>query len=138
RRAEVGAGAGGHRVTRAHAAARGVGGCGKIPFPPGPAGARGGPARRCPSDLGGRTFLFALLHGAELPVCSTSSEGRTVSPTLDAFLRSWPFEPWLLVVLLLSAWVYWRGWRVLNRRAPERWHSGRLGAFLGRRAAGVL
>jgi cytochrome c oxidase assembly factor CtaG len=54
-----------------------------------------------------------------------------VSPTLDAFLRSWPFEPWLLVVLLLSAWVYRRGWRVLNRRTPERWHAGRLGAFLG-------
>jgi len=128
----------------------------------------------------GRTFLFALLHGVDLPVCSTSSEGRTVSPTLDAFLRSWPFEPWLLVVLLLSAWVYWRGWRVLrgrlktpppiplpetergsrvvflplsasgrgsgggvaghplNRRAPERWHSGRLGAFLGGLAAVFL
>ena len=61
-----------------------------------------------------------------------------MSPTLDAFLRSWPFEPWLLVVLLLSAWVYWRGWRVLNRRAPERWHSGRLGAFLGGLAAVFL
>ncbi len=54
-----------------------------------------------------------------------------MSPTLDAFLRSWPFEPWLLLSLFLSAWVYWRGWLVLSRRDPRRWHGGRLAAFLG-------
>ena len=58
-----------------------------------------------------------------------------MSPTLDAFLRSWPFEPWLLTALLLSAWVYGRGWRVLNRRDAERWHTGLLWAFLGGLAA---
>src|SRR5438067_13384238 len=58
-----------------------------------------------------------------------------MSPTLDAFLRSWPFEPWLLAALLLSAWIYGRGWRVLNRRDADRWHPGRLGAFLGGLAA---
>ena len=58
-----------------------------------------------------------------------------MSPTLDAFLRSWPFDPWLLAALLLTAGVYLRGWLVLHRRDPRRWHGGRLAAFLGGLAA---
>jgi cytochrome c oxidase assembly factor CtaG len=58
-----------------------------------------------------------------------------VNPTLDAFLRSWPFDPWLSVALLLSGWVYWRGWSALRRRDPSRWHGGQLAAFLGGLAA---
>jgi cytochrome c oxidase assembly factor CtaG len=58
-----------------------------------------------------------------------------VSPTLDAFLRSWPFEPWLLVALLVSAAVYLRGWLLLRRRDPRRWNDGRPAAFLGGLAA---
>jgi cytochrome c oxidase assembly factor CtaG/ferredoxin len=58
-----------------------------------------------------------------------------VSPTLDAFLRSWPLEPWLLAALLLAAWIYGRGWRILHRRDAGRWHAGHLGAFLGGLAA---
>ena len=58
-----------------------------------------------------------------------------MSPTLDAFLRSWPFDPWLLAALLLTAGVYLRGWLVLRRRDPRRWHGGRLAAFLGGLAA---
>ena len=54
-----------------------------------------------------------------------------MSPTLDAFLRSWPFDPWLTATLLLTAAIYLRGWRVLHRRDPHRWHVGRLAAFLG-------
>jgi cytochrome c oxidase assembly factor CtaG len=54
-----------------------------------------------------------------------------MSPTLDAFLLSWPFDPWLLLALGLTAAVYLRGWRALNRRGPQRWHAGRLAAFLG-------
>jgi cytochrome c oxidase assembly factor CtaG len=54
-----------------------------------------------------------------------------VSPTLDAFLRSWPLDPWLAAALLVTAGVYLRGWLVLHRRAPRRWHGGRLAAFLG-------
>jgi cytochrome c oxidase assembly factor CtaG/polyferredoxin len=53
-----------------------------------------------------------------------------VSPTLDAFLRSWPFDPWLLVALLSTAGVYLRGWLVLHRRDGGRWHGSRLVAFL--------
>jgi cytochrome c oxidase assembly factor CtaG len=54
-----------------------------------------------------------------------------VSPTLDAALRSWPFDPWLLAAILLTAGVYLRGWLVLHRRDPRRWHRGHLAAFLG-------
>jgi cytochrome c oxidase assembly factor CtaG/polyferredoxin len=54
-----------------------------------------------------------------------------VSPTLDACLRSWPFDPWLLAALLLTAGVYLPGWLVLRRRDPWRWHGGHLAAFLG-------
>jgi cytochrome c oxidase assembly factor CtaG/polyferredoxin len=54
-----------------------------------------------------------------------------MSPTLDAFLRSWPSDPWLIVLLVVPAVVYLRGWLLLHRRDPGRWHSGPLGAFLG-------
>src|ERR1700720_4154696 len=58
-----------------------------------------------------------------------------MSPTLDAFLRSWPSEPWLLAGLVLTACIYLRGWRVLWRRDRARWHPGQLWAFLGGLAA---
>jgi cytochrome c oxidase assembly factor CtaG/polyferredoxin len=58
-----------------------------------------------------------------------------VSPTLDAALLSWPFDPWLLAGLLVTAGVYLRGWLVLRRRDPRRWHGGHLAAFLGGLAA---
>jgi cytochrome c oxidase assembly factor CtaG/polyferredoxin len=54
-----------------------------------------------------------------------------VSPTLDAALRSWPFDPWLLAGLLLTAGVYLRGWLALRGRDRLRWHGGHLAAFLG-------
>ncbi len=54
-----------------------------------------------------------------------------MSPTLDAFLCSWPFDPWLLVTLALSAAVYFRGWLSLHGRDACRWSPGRLCAFLG-------
>ena len=43
----------------------------------------------------------------------TISAGATspMSPTADAFLRSWPFEPWLDAALLLAAAIYLNGWR---------------------------
>src|SRR5205809_258644 len=53
-----------------------------------------------------------------------------MSPTLDAFLRSWPFDPWFLFALLLTAAVYLRGHRRLRRRDPTRWHGGQSAAFL--------
>jgi cytochrome c oxidase assembly factor CtaG len=58
-----------------------------------------------------------------------------VSPTLDALLRSWPFDPWLSAALLIAAAVYLRGWRYLRRRDPVRWHAGRPAALIGGLAA---
>ena len=54
-----------------------------------------------------------------------------MSPTLDAFVRSWPSEPWLVASLLLSATIYFRGWNILRRREPKRWNGWRLASFLG-------
>ena len=48
-----------------------------------------------------------------------------MSPTFDALVRSWPFEPMLLAGLALTGAIYFRGWLAL------RWQSGRLCAFLG-------
>jgi cytochrome c oxidase assembly factor CtaG len=61
-----------------------------------------------------------------------------VTPTLDACLRSWPFDPWLLGALLVIAGVYWRGWLVLHRHDLTRWTGGHLAAFLGGLAAVYL
>jgi cytochrome c oxidase assembly factor CtaG len=58
-----------------------------------------------------------------------------MSPTFDAFLRSWPVAPWLAASLLIPACVYAIGWRRLQRRDPHRWHAVRLVAFLGGLAA---
>ncbi len=52
-----------------------------------------------------------------------------MNPLFDAALRSWPFEPWVLVSLLLTASVYSRGWLSLHRRDPGRWPSSQPVAF---------
>ncbi len=54
-----------------------------------------------------------------------------MNPILDACLRSWPWDPWLLAGLAATALVYGRGWRALHRRDAERWSIGRLACFLG-------
>src|SRR4051812_35972650 len=54
-----------------------------------------------------------------------------MSPTVDAFLRSWPSTPWLIAALLFASAIYGRGWMALRRRNPVRWHRGRLAAYLG-------
>jgi cytochrome c oxidase assembly factor CtaG/polyferredoxin len=53
-----------------------------------------------------------------------------MSPTLDAFLRSWPHAPWLTATLLLTGGIYARGWKTLQRRDPRRWHVGQFAAFI--------
>ena len=52
-----------------------------------------------------------------------------MDPTFEAIMRSWPFEPWLLASLIVTAILYWRGWDVLRRRDPGRWSAGRIVAF---------
>ena len=58
-----------------------------------------------------------------------------MNPALDGFFRSWPDDPWLVAGLVLAAAIYFRGWRALRRHDPDRWHGGRLAAFLGGLAA---
>jgi cytochrome c oxidase assembly factor CtaG/ferredoxin len=54
---------------------------------------------------------------------------------VDAFLRSWPLRPWLLIALLVTAGIYLRGWIVLHSHDGRSWHFGRLAALLGGLAA---
>src|ERR1700687_6067276 len=61
-----------------------------------------------------------------------------MSATLNAFLRSWPLDPWLLIALLASAGIYLRGWLALGRRHWRRWHGGHVTAFFGGLAAFYL
>ena len=49
-------------------------------------------------------------------------------------LASWGFEPVPVLGLLLSAFLYWRGWRKVHRLAPERFPLWRLVSFF----AGLL
>ena len=53
-----------------------------------------------------------------------------MSTTLDAVFSSWPAQPWLAAMLLVTAAVYWRGWRVLRDRDRQRWRGWRLAAFI--------
>src|SRR5438128_1130511 len=58
-----------------------------------------------------------------------------MNPLVDAFLRSWPCDPGLLVALGLTAVIYLRRWRVLHCRRPERWQARQPAAFLAGLAA---
>ena len=55
-------------------------------------------------------------------------------PATLAVLRTWDFDPWLLVPLIVCAGLYWRGWGQLRARRPQRfggWHLVRFQAGLG-------
>jgi len=58
-----------------------------------------------------------------------------MNSTLEAFLCSWPLDPWLLAALGLAGGIYLRGWLALHHRNPQHWHVGQLIAFLGGLAA---
>ena len=58
-----------------------------------------------------------------------------MSPTFEAFWRSWPADPWLAASCLLGAAIYLRGWRALRRRSPQRFAAGQLATFCGGVAA---
>jgi cytochrome c oxidase assembly factor CtaG len=53
-----------------------------------------------------------------------------MSPALEAFLSSWPYDPWLVATLVLTAAIYGRGWLILRRRDRRRWRGGELAAFV--------
>ena len=54
-----------------------------------------------------------------------------MNPVFDAFLHSWPSEPWVLFSLLLAAGIYLRGWLALHRRDERRWPRMQPVAFAG-------
>jgi len=43
-----------------------------------------------------------------------------VNPALSAFLTSWSFDPTVVLGLVLTAVLYARGWRVLQRQTRGR------------------
>lgn len=49
---------------------------------------------------------------------------------MPAAFASWDLSPGLLALLVLTAIIYWRGWRRLQRTAPHRFPSFRLYCFL--------
>jgi cytochrome c oxidase assembly factor CtaG len=55
--------------------------------------------------------------------------------TLAAALSSWQIPPWPTAALLLTALLYWRGWRLLRTQMAERFDRWRLAAFLAGLAA---
>jgi cytochrome c oxidase assembly factor CtaG/ferredoxin len=52
-----------------------------------------------------------------------------VSAAAAAALRSWTFQPWVVLPLMVTALVYARGWRQLRQQMPQRFGPGRLVAF---------
>ncbi|MCH2153532.1 MAG: cytochrome c oxidase assembly protein [Phycisphaerales bacterium] len=52
-----------------------------------------------------------------------------MTPTTQAVLSSWTFEPWIILLSVFSCWVYWRGWRGLHRRMPDRFPRWRAWCF---------
>ncbi|MFO0944487.1 MAG: cytochrome c oxidase assembly protein [Planctomycetota bacterium] len=54
-----------------------------------------------------------------------------MDPTLHALLRTWALDPWLIATLVLSAFLYTRGWLHYRVRLPDRFPSVRWLSFLG-------
>jgi cytochrome c oxidase assembly factor CtaG/polyferredoxin len=50
---------------------------------------------------------------------------------LETYLTSWPFDPWLIASLLVTAGIYVRGWLSLHSRVVSRWDWRQLAAFAG-------
>jgi cytochrome c oxidase assembly factor CtaG/polyferredoxin len=54
-----------------------------------------------------------------------------MNPTFDAFVRSWPFDPVLVLSLLFTGSIYLRGWFALRQHTHRRWHAGQPIVFAG-------
>lgn len=52
-----------------------------------------------------------------------------MSASLHAALGSWSLHPWILLSLLLTVWIYWRGWRRLRLTRPAQFPAWRLACF---------
>src|SRR4029434_2231629 len=60
---------------------------------------------------------------------------ETMSPTSQAILSSWSFDPRIALGVLASVILYVRGWFILHQTLPARFPSSRLFAFVGGLAA---
>src|SRR5580698_4011357 len=58
-----------------------------------------------------------------------------MSPTAQAILSSWSFDPKMALGIFVALIVYVRGWFVLHRTLPTRFPAWRLSAFAGGLAA---
>jgi len=58
-----------------------------------------------------------------------------MSPTTEAILSSWSFQPQIALALVASLVLYLRGWFILHRSASKRFPVGRAWAFTGGLAA---
>ena len=54
-----------------------------------------------------------------------------MSPTTQAILSSWSFDPKIALGVVVSFVLYLRGWFILHRTLPARFPGWRLGAFAG-------
>ena len=52
-----------------------------------------------------------------------------MDPIVEDLFRSWTFNPWIIIPLMLVSFIYMRGWWKLRRRLPRRFGSGNLIAF---------
>lgn len=78
---------------------------------------------------------------AAVPSVAYAHPGHVVTP-LELW-RAWPFEPFILLGLMLSAWLYARGVRRLWRRAGRgrgvpAWRAASFGAGIGATALALL
>ena len=58
--------------------------------------------------------------------CQASAD---VESTASAVLSSWPLDPRVIAILILSALIYWRGWLRGRRLLRDQKDGLRLGAF---------
>ncbi len=49
----------------------------------------------------------------------------------EAILTSWRFDPRLICLLALAAYLYLRGWRQMHAQSPHRYTHDRLAAYFG-------
>jgi cytochrome c oxidase assembly factor CtaG len=67
-----------------------------------------------------------MSHGPQFEIAENFRDS-----VMPGVIQSWTFDPWIITPLLLTAGIYWRGWRDLHRRLPRRYTVWRLIAFQG-------